>query len=93
MKKTALLSRVRAAGASCPNYPVFLLIALFLMSVLGWFAPAGAAPSFAPGFPGKKGPRFADERHSFKPKLLLPPEGTLGVSGIPVRPDTTRLKL
>ena len=50
-------------------------------------------PSFAPGFPGKKGPLFADERHSFKPRLLLPPEGVLGVSGIPVRPDTVRIKL
>ncbi len=54
------------------------------------FAPS---PSFAPGFPGKKGPKFADERHSFKPRLLLPPQGVLGVSGIPVRPDTVRMKL
>ena len=49
--------------------------------------------SFAPGFPSKRGPRFADERHSFKPRLLLPPAGVLGVNGIPVRPDTVRMKL
>ena len=54
---------------------------------------ANAAPSPAPGVPGKKGLRFADERLSFKPKLLLPPEGAFGVSGIPVRPDTARMKV
>ena len=93
LKNTAFLSRRYAAGNPRPNSPVFLLVALFVASLFGLFVPAAAAPSFAPGFPGKKGPRFADEKHSFKPKLLLPPEGTLGVSGIPVRPDTVRMKL
>ena len=93
LKKRVFLSGSPSSATSCRRCLSLLLVALFVASLFGAMEEAGAAPSLAPGVPGKKGPRFADEKHSFTPKLLLPPGGALGVSGIPVRPDTVRMKV
>lgn len=54
-------------------------------------------PSLAPGFPGKKGLQFIEERHGFSPRLLLDERlserGLMGLTWIEPRPDTSRIKL
>ena len=61
-------------------------------------AGAAPAPAFAPGYPGKKGPLYVQERQSFTPRLFLREHGLDGVNlftvnAVPASPDTVTKKV
>ena len=77
---------------------ICLLGFALLVQLLPRFAGAAPAPAFAPGYPGKKGLAFIQERHGFQPRSLLKERGLEGadlftVNAIPASPDTITKKV
>jgi M6 family metalloprotease-like protein len=69
---------------------------MLMLAVLVVPACGQAVSSLAPGFPGKKGLSFVEEKHGFQPRLLqerLPEQGLFGLSWIEPRTDTATIRL